>query len=386
MQSVCFGLLVPFLGTSLGAACVFFLRTLNETVEKILLGFAAGVMVAASVWSLLLPAIDGAAALGRLAFLPAAGGFAVGFALLLLLDRYLPEPAITGGGGAKTGMMALAITLHNIPEGMAVGAAFAGVLSGNVGGAAAATVVAQRISAVLCGWYIIRNYPALHFTRNAFANGKKFAANMFWAGLSMGLMSAIYNIGSVVLQSSINALGSTYIAAQVAARRFAELFFIPGGALGIAVATYSSQNLGAGHRSRIMKGVTTALGIYFVWWVFVMLFVFFLSDPAVRAITGTNDEVIISNAVLYLKISAPVIPPMAVLVIVRNMLQGIQHTIEPLLASGLELIGKVIFGVWIVPAVGYTAVCFCEPVTWVICFVFILGALYRCRGELKDKE
>ena len=145
MQSVCFGLLVPFLGTSLGAACVFFLRTLNETVEKILLGFAAGVMVAASVWSLLLPAIDGAAALGRLAFLPAAGGFAVGFALLLLLDRYLPEPAITGGGGAKTGMMALAITLHNIPEGMAVGAAFAGVLSGNVGGAAAAALAAGAI-------------------------------------------------------------------------------------------------------------------------------------------------------------------------------------------------------------------------------------------------
>ena len=255
--------------------------------------------------------------------------------------------------------------------------------------AAVLTVVfvgVRRPLLVLCGWYIIRNYPALHFTRNAFANGKKFAANMFWAGLSMGLMSAIYNIGSVVLQSSINALGSTYIAAQVAARRFAELFFIPGGALGIAVATYSSQNLGAGRRSRIMKGVTTALGIYFVWWVFVMLFVFFLSDPAVRAITGTNDEVIISNAVLYLKISAPVIPPMAVLVIVRNMLQGIQHTIEPLLASGLELIGKVIFGVWIVPAVGYTAVCFCEPVTWVICFVFILGALYRCRCELKDKE
>ena len=264
--------------------------------------------------------------------------------------------------------------------------AFMGPLQLGVGGAAAATVVAQGISAVLCGWYIIRNYPALHFTRSAFANGKKFAAGMFWAGLSMGLMTAIYNIGSVVLQSSINALGSTYIAAQVAARRFAEVFFIPGGALGIAVATYSSQNLGAGRRSRIMKGVYTALGIYFVWWVFVMLFVFFLSEPAVRAITGTNDEVIISNAVLYLKVSAPVIPPMAVLVIVRNMLQGIQHTIEPLLASGLELIGKVIFGVWIVPAVGYTAVCFCEPVTWVICFVFILGALYRCRGELKDKE
>ena len=264
--------------------------------------------------------------------------------------------------------------------------AFMGPLHLGVGGAAAATVAAQGISAVLGGWYIIRSYPGLHFGRTAFANGKNFACNMFWAGLSMGLMSAIYNIGSVVLQSSINALGSTYIAAQVAARRFAELFFIPGGALGIAVATYSSQNLGAGRRSRIMKGVVTALGIYFVWWVFVMLFVFCFSDPAVRAITGTGDEEIISNAVLYLKISAPVIPPMAVLVIVRNMLQGIRHTIEPLLASGLELIGKVIFGVWIVPVVGYTAVCFCEPVTWVICFFFILGALYRCRSELKDKE
>ena len=264
--------------------------------------------------------------------------------------------------------------------------AFMGPLHLGVGGAAAATVAAQGISAVLGGWYIIRSYPGLHFDRTAFANGKNFACNMFWAGLSMGLMSAIYNIGSVVLQSSINALGSTYIAAQVAARRFAELFFIPGGALGIAVATYSSQNLGAGRRSRIMKGVVTALGIYFVWWVFVMLFVFCFSDPAVRAIIGTSDEKIISNAVLYLKISAPVIPPMAVLVIVRNMLQGIRHTIEPLLASGLELIGKVIFGVWIVPVVGYTAVCFCEPVTWVVCFFFILGALYRCRGELKDKE
>lgn len=135
MQSF-FGLLVPFLGTSFGAACVFFLKSLNHNVEKVLLGFAAGVMTAASIWSLLLPSIEDAAALGRFAFLPAAGGFAVGFALLGALDRYLPEPTFLEGG-AKTGMMALAITLHNIPEGMAVGAAFAGLLAGNIAPAAA---------------------------------------------------------------------------------------------------------------------------------------------------------------------------------------------------------------------------------------------------------
>ena len=262
--------------------------------------------------------------------------------------------------------------------------AFMGPLRLGVGGAAAATVLAQGISAVLGGWYIIRNYPALHFDRTAFANGKNFAGNMFWAGLSMGLMSAIYNIGSVVLQSSINALGSTYITAQTAARRIAEVYFIPGGALGIGVATFSSQNLGAGKRSRVWQSVKAALLIYFLWWLGVMAFTFLWSEAAIRGITGSSDEVIISNALLYLKISAPVIPPMAVLVILRNMLQGIQHTVEPLLASALELIGKVIFALWLVPVWGYRAVCFCEPTTWVICFVFILFATWRCRADLRD--
>ena len=202
----------------------------------------------------------------------------------------------------------------------------------------------------------------------------------------LGLVSAIYNLGSVALQSSINALGSVYITAQTAARRLAELYFIPGGALGIGVATFSSQNLGAGRRSRIWQSVKAALAIYFVWWVFVMAFTFLLGGAAIRGITGSTDEVIISNALLYLKISAPVIPPMAVLVILRNMLQGIRHTVEPLLASGLELVGKVIFAVWLVPVRGYRAVCFCEPTTWVVCFVFILLAVWRCRGDLRDAE
>ena len=261
-------------------------------------------------------------------------------------------------------------------------AAFMGPLGLGVRGAAIATVLAQGISAVLGVVYILRGYPELRFTpRQLGAATRRAVTSMFWAGLSMGLMSAIYNLGSVALQSSINALGSVYITAQTAARRLAELYFIPGGALGIGVATFSSQNLGAGRRSRIWQSVKAALAIYFVWWVFVMAFTFLLGG-----ITGSTDEVIISNALLYLKISAPVIPPMAVLVILRNMLQGIRHTVEPLLASGLELVGKVIFAVWLVPVRGYRAVCFCEPTTWVVCFVFILLAVWRCRGDLRDAE
>ena len=264
-------------------------------------------------------------------------------------------------------------------------AAFMGPLGMGVRGAAVATVLAQGISAVLGAVYLVRSYPELHF---APAHLKKSTCravmNMFWAGMSMGLMSAIYNLGSVALQSSINALGSVYITAQTAARRMAEMYFIPGGALGISVATFSIQNLGSFLRSRIGHSVRVALKIYFVWWLFVLAFTFLLGEPVLRLITGSSDARIISNAMLYLKISVPVIPPMAVLVILRNMLQGIRHTVEPLLASALELIGKVIFAVWLVPVWGYRAVCFCEPTTWIICFVFILLAVWRCRSDLQD--
>lgn len=264
-------------------------------------------------------------------------------------------------------------------------AAFMGPLGMGVRGAAVATVLAQGISAVLGAVYLVRSYPELHFApAHLKKSARRAVMNMFWAGMSMGLMSAIYNLGSVALQSSINALGSVYITAQTAARRMAEMYFIPGGALGIGVATFSSQNLGAGRRSRIWQSVRAALKIYFVWWLFVLAFTFLLGEPVLRLITGSSDARIISNAMLYLKISVPIIPPMAVLVILRNMLQGIRHTVEPLLASALELIGKVIFAVWLVPVWGYRAVCFCEPTTWIICFVFILLAVWCCRSDLQD--
>ena len=253
-------------------------------------------------------------------------------------------------------------------------------------GTTSATVLAQGISAVLGIVYLVRCYPELHFSAGQLKTATPHSVgNMLWAGLSMGLMSAIYNLGSVALQSSINALGSVYITAQTAARRMAELYFIPGGALGISVATFSSQNLGAGKRSRILQSVKAAFAIYLVWWLFAVVYTVFLGRTTICAITGSADEVIVANAMLYLKISLPFIPPMGVLVILRNMLQGIQHTVEPLLASALELIGKVIFAVWLVPVYGYRAVCFCEPTTWVICFFYILVAVWHCRADLADR-
>ena len=154
------GILIPFLGTTLGACCVFFMRrSLEERVQRMLTGFAAGVMVAASVWSLLIPAIEQSEGLGKFAFVPAAVGFWVGILFLLLLDHVIPhlhqnsdETEGPKGELRRTTMMVLAVTLHNIPEGMAVGVVYAGYLAGS------AQISAAGAMALSLG-IAIQNFP-----------------------------------------------------------------------------------------------------------------------------------------------------------------------------------------------------------------------------------
>ena len=136
-----YGLLLPFLGTALGAGCVLFMRSnLRPELRRMLTGFAAGVMVAASIWSLLIPAMEQAEELKQWAFMPAVIGFWLGIAFLLIFDRLIPhlhqdsdEPEGLKSSLPKTAMLVLAVTLHNIPEGMAVGVVFAGCLAGEGG-------------------------------------------------------------------------------------------------------------------------------------------------------------------------------------------------------------------------------------------------------------
>ena len=139
LTNVISGLLIPFAGTTLGSACVFFMKkSLHPGVQRALTGFAAGVMVAASIWSLLIPAMEQSAALGRLAFLPAVVGFWLGVGFLLALDMLVPHlhqgadsPEGPKTGFSRTAMLVLAVTLHNIPEGMAIGVVYAGYLTGS---------------------------------------------------------------------------------------------------------------------------------------------------------------------------------------------------------------------------------------------------------------
>lgn len=142
MQTEVFqGLMIPFLGTALGSACVLFMKNrMNPMLQRALTGFAAGVMVAASIWSLLIPAMEQSEAMGKWSFIPAVAGFWLGILFLLVLDRIVPHLHMNSDKAEgpesslqKTTMLVLAVTLHNLPEGMAVGVVYAGLLAGNSG-------------------------------------------------------------------------------------------------------------------------------------------------------------------------------------------------------------------------------------------------------------
>lgn len=174
------GILIPFAGTTLGSAMVFFMRKeMNEKVQKLLLGFASGVMIAASVWSLLIPAIEMAEQEKTTAWIPASVGFLLGMGFLLLLDTITPhlhftedEPEGIPSHLKKTTMLVLAVTIHNIPEGMAVGVVYAGFLLGNSG-------ITAMAALVLSVGIAIQNFPegaiiSMPLRANGLGRGKSF--------------------------------------------------------------------------------------------------------------------------------------------------------------------------------------------------------------------
>ncbi|MBQ3488635.1 MAG: ZIP family metal transporter [Clostridia bacterium] len=199
-MTVLWGLLIPFLGTAAGAGCVFFLKKdLKLGVQRALTGFAAGVMVAASIWSLIVPAMEQSAAMGRWAFLPAFAGFWLGILFLLLLDHAIPHlhRRIDQAEGPKSGlsrmiMMVLAVTLHNIPEGMAVGVVYGGLLTGS------SSITAGGALALALG-IAIQNFPeGAIISMPLYAEGKS-KSKSFWLGVLSGAVEPIFGGLTVIV-------------------------------------------------------------------------------------------------------------------------------------------------------------------------------------------
>lgn len=204
MTDAFYGILIPFLGTSLGAASVFFLKkSLGDYIQRALTGFAAGVMVAASIWSLLIPAMDQAEALGKLAFFPAVVGFWMGILFLLLLDHIIPHLHRNSQQAEgphsqlqRTTMMVLAVTLHNIPEGMAVGVVYAGYLSGT------AQITAAGALALSLG-IAIQNFPEGAIISMPLRAEGMSKGRAFWGGVLSGVVEPIGAVLTILAASVI---------------------------------------------------------------------------------------------------------------------------------------------------------------------------------------
>ena len=199
------GVLLPFLGTSLGAAMVFVLREkISSGAQRALTGLAAGVMVAASFWSLLQPALEGAADMGRLSFVPAAVGFLVGVGFLLLLDIVTPhmhmDQQAEGPRSAlkRTTKLILAVTLHNVPEGMAVGVVYAGWLAGNAG-------VSQAAALALALGIALQNFPEGAIVSMPLRAAGMPRAKTFWCGVLSGVVEPIAALITIAAASAVAA-------------------------------------------------------------------------------------------------------------------------------------------------------------------------------------
>ena len=228
-----------------------------------------------------------------------------------------------------------------------------------------ATIISQGLSAILCYFYIRKRANFLLPQRKHFTWDKELYLDLLGQGLAMGLMTSIVSIGTVTLQTSINALGATIISAQTSARRIMSFSMLPVSAIASSLTTFTSQNLGANRPQRIQRGIYLGSMVAIIWTIFIAITLFFASPALNELISGSTDPELISNASLYNRISSSFYPVLAVLLVLRNSLQGLGQKITPLISSFIELFGKVLFVLFIIPSTGYMGVIFCEPLIWV---------------------
>lgn len=244
------------------------------------------------------------------------------------------------------------------------------IFSLGVVGTAIATVISQFLAGSLLLIYIIKVYPDFLPSRGLKIKTKLYL-DMMISGLSVGIMSSVYQIGTVVLQRSINALGTSIVTSHTVSRKLFEATNIPSSTLGHATAVFTGQNYGAGKMSRVRKGFQATYILQLIWSVFCILFAYAFARPLVSFFTATDTEEIIYYSVRYFNTCVLFYPVVALVYIFRNSLQALDRKIVPVLSSFIELIGKLLSSMIAVPLFGYTAVIFTEPLIWSAMALFL---------------
>ena len=257
------------------------------------------------------------------------------------------------------------------------------VLDWGVAGAAIATVFSQGVSACLCYFYMVRHFDILRSTPAERKFRLELAKTLLYIGVPMGLQFSITAIGSIMLQSANNALGTACVAAFTAAMRIKMFFMCPLESLGIAMATYSGQNYGAGKPERIWKGIKASTlmmlvytaGNFVVLWLgaktFAMLFV------------DSFEVEILNDTEFFLHVSCSFFPVLGLLCILRYTIQGAGYTNLAMLSGVSEMIARILVSLYAVPVLGFVAVCFGDPTAWIAAVLFLIPAFIYVYGRLR---
>lgn len=256
-----------------------------------------------------------------------------------------------------------------------------------VAGAGWATIISQGLSALLCFVYMKKKFPILSFEKGEMAFSKEKVLDIAKLGVPMGLQFSITAIGSILLQSAVNGLGKVTMAAVTAAGKMQSIMVAPMDTLGITMATYAGQNLGAGKYRRITRGMNCGFATGLIYSVISVVFVWFLAAPLCLLFVDAEETQVIEQAVHFMRISSLFYPILSILFITRSSLQGLGFSFLPMLAGACELASRAVVALALIPSFGFDAACFASPIAWVAATVLLVVVyIIKMRGLKKKAQ
>lgn len=250
------------------------------------------------------------------------------------------------------------------------------VIPMGVAGAAWATVISQGISGLACLAFICKKFPLLHVTRDDLHFRPEYARRLLSMGLPMGLQFSITAIGSILLQASVNGLGSAVVAAVTAANKLYQLFGSVFDALGAAMSTYGGQNVGARRVDRIFPGLRAGMTIGSVYSLLALAVLALFGRPLTLLFVDSNETLIIDQAYQFIVIQAAFFIPLAGVNVFRLLIQGMGYSKVAVFAGVFEMVARGTFGLFLVPRFGFLMACFASPAAWILADCFLIPA-YR---------
>ena len=251
-------------------------------------------------------------------------------------------------------------------------------------GAAFATVLSQAVSGILCLILIIKKFDILHLKRDDWKLDWDYTRYLLIMGLPMGLQYSITAIGSVILQSSVNTLGSTAVASMTAGSRISMFVVCPFDALGSTMATFGGQNVGAGRLDRLGRGLRSAVTLGAIYSALILVVLIFFGRDLILLFVNASEVTVIAQAKQFLVTNAAFYLMLALVNIVRFLIQGMGFSGFAVFAGVFEMVARALVGLVFVPIFGFTAACFASPLAWIFADCFLIPAFFHCRKKLQS--